>query len=372
VPTFKNKIIFRKRKKEKKKNSTMTTKPTTAKRVTSVTFTVALSLVLLAAVAIASVALWPVVRRKRNLRRHGASGSGRLVTDQNRRYSDTLFLAAHNAFATYARGYVYAQQAMSLTDQLDYGVRALLLDLHWCDGGVAVAHGGCLADGLLRFPRSAAGFVGLRGTLDTIVAWMRANPSEVVTIFFEDYVTNMGSAKRAAVDYELGRYAELVYRPEDRQAAMRAATGPAAAEAAAWPVIGDLVRSGRRLLVFSDHTQTEYCHAMWAEINENRFSTVTFPALCEERDQSKRQGAGQTRTLVMANIFPKAPFELGGGVKGTFRSYTDRRARNTNSRATIAEVLACTEKRTGRPVNFLALDFVEKGDARAVVIEKNI
>lgn len=55
--------------------------------------------------------------------------------DSHRRYDQVTFLTAHNAFAATQEGWVYAQQALSIPNQLLFGVRALMLDIHMAQGG---------------------------------------------------------------------------------------------------------------------------------------------------------------------------------------------------------------------------------------------
>lgn len=56
--------------------------------------------------------------------------------DPNRRYDQVTFLTAHNAFASTQDGWLYAQQAVSIPNQLKLGVRGFMLDLHMGQGGL--------------------------------------------------------------------------------------------------------------------------------------------------------------------------------------------------------------------------------------------
>jgi len=53
----------------------------------------------------------------------------------NRRYDQAAFLTAHNAFAATDLGWVYAQQKLSIREQLEYGVRGFMLDVYKSRGG---------------------------------------------------------------------------------------------------------------------------------------------------------------------------------------------------------------------------------------------
>lgn len=72
---------------------------------------------------------------------HAATAIGQVKTiddsiDPSRRYDQVTFLTAHNAFANTEDGWLYAQQALSIPNQLRLGVRGLMLDIHMGQGGV--------------------------------------------------------------------------------------------------------------------------------------------------------------------------------------------------------------------------------------------
>jgi len=54
----------------------------------------------------------------------------------NRRYDQAAFLTAHNAFAATNLGWVYAQQKLSIGEQLAFGVRGFMLDIYQSRAGV--------------------------------------------------------------------------------------------------------------------------------------------------------------------------------------------------------------------------------------------
>src|SRR6185369_10751744 len=50
--------------------------------------------------------------------------------NSSRHYDQVTFVTAHNAFAATDYGWIYAQQGLTITDQLKLGVRGLMLDIH--------------------------------------------------------------------------------------------------------------------------------------------------------------------------------------------------------------------------------------------------
>lgn len=324
---------------------------------------------------------WPTIRRTR---RPEKDPRGDVV--QSLPYDGQAYLTTHNSFSNYSDDYFYAQQSMSMTDQLNIGARGLMLDTHWCPHGgtekVVLAHGGCRMDMGLRFPRSifAGGRTFAEGMAE-IAAWMRRFPREVVTIFLEDYVVGALAPFKVPEEYRDGKrvkdlalspgigeldavlaeYADMIYAPPDKK-------GP-------WPLVSRMADSGKRLVVFNDTIETQYAFNTWSHVNENQFSTVTFPELCRERGQSaKYTGA---RALSLANIFPELPVGKPATPRQFFRVFSQRRAKNSNSAENISRLIDCTADRlraganADPVVNFIALDFAEKGSAEKVLQRKN-
>ena len=136
---------------------------------------------------------------------HQKSWEFKAIAQQNRLdnavpYSEGFRLQAHNAFNSSAYSsivYIDPNHGLSITDQLNIGVRSLELDAHWIyqtkdlPGGHALLlchgqpnHGGC--SGLERYVKDA---------IVEINDWLRKNPSEVISIMIQDETE--------------GRYAEL-------------------------------------------------------------------------------------------------------------------------------------------------------------------
>lgn len=326
-------------------------------------FGVIVAALVLVVFAAALAFAWPAIRR---VRRPEKDPRGDVV--QSLPYDGQAYLTTHNSFSNYSDGYFYAQQSMSMTDQLNFGARGLMLDTHWCARGgekqVVLAHGGCRTDWGLRFPRSI--FVGgqtFAAGMAEIAAWMRKHPREVVTVFLEDYVVGALAPGKGAgeLDAVLAGHADMIYAPSDKR-------GP-------WPLVSHMAETGKRLVVFNDSAATRYCFKTWDHVNENQFSTVAFPELCRERGQSARHTA--PRTLSLANIFPELPVGKPTSPRQFYRVFSERRAKNSNSAENISRLIDCTADRLRTSafadpvVNFVALDFAEKGGAREALRQKN-
>jgi hypothetical protein len=91
-------------------------------------------------------------------------------------------LGNHNAYNAFQEGYIDGNQYWSMTDQLRLGARHFQLDLHWANGDVRLCHSGGQNVFCSDFDRLYA--YGIK----EIANWLDANPGEVMTIDFEDYV----------------------------------------------------------------------------------------------------------------------------------------------------------------------------------------
>src|SRR3954454_6051192 len=95
------------------------------------------------------------------------------------------FLTAHNAFANGVDGgfappilNLFPNQNRGLNQQLADGVRGFMFDIYQTRDGAILCHQSCF---LVSRP------VALSVDLQRIVDFLRANPSEFVTVFLEDY-----------------------------------------------------------------------------------------------------------------------------------------------------------------------------------------
>ncbi|MFT7838101.1 PI-PLC domain-containing protein [Saccharothrix sp. BKS2] len=156
-----------------------------------------------------------------------------------RRLDQVTFLTAHNAYANGVDGgfappfvNLAPNQARGLTRQLADGVRGFQLDVHHTPDGAILCHNSCT---LVSRP------VALWVDVQRVVDFLRANPTEFVTLFLEDYVP--ADVLRAELNRVDG-LADVLFRPD--RAGVRA-TG--------WPTLDALRAANDRLLIFTDRTR---------------------------------------------------------------------------------------------------------------------
>ncbi|MFF3766482.1 hypothetical protein ACFYYR_20700 [Streptomyces sp. NPDC001922] len=275
----------------------------------------------------------------------------------DRRYDEVAQLAEYNAVPTPEARFIGPLQDPGITGRLDAGVRALLIDTHTWETpreaagrrerpGLTPGNRNGLSPRIERLnpPRSGlwlcpsvcrGGAVALVPALRRIGIWLEAHPTEVVTLIVQD---GTGAEDTVRAFREAG-LEHLLYAPDDDPGRP-------------WPTLGEMVDSGRRLVVFAEKADGP---APWYR-NFHRYGTETPYAFRRPQDVScVPDRGGPDKQLFLLNHFVTA----GGG------SRLDAGEANS-SRRVLARVRAC-ERQRGRPVTFIAVDHTTIGDARGAV-----
>ena len=107
--------------------------------------------------------------------------------DARRRYNEVCFLTSHNSYASKSHGYHYAQQRWSIEQQLEAGVRGLMLDTHVDSktGEVILCHANERINKIICANKP---HMKLSDALSVIRTFLATHPTEIITIFLENYV----------------------------------------------------------------------------------------------------------------------------------------------------------------------------------------
>lgn len=277
------------------------------------------------------------------------------------RYDEIAQLASHNAMATTADRFIGPLQDPDIVGQLNAGVRVLLLDTHRWERPEEVAERLSTSDfspalrqqltgilGRVNPPHPGlwlchsvcgAGALEMVPTLRQIGEWLRANPTEVVTLILQDgvdAVTSQDAFGRAGLS-------DLLFEPDadpDRP----------------WPKLKDMVDGGRRLVVFAEKADGP---APWYR-NLYRYGMETpFAFRSPDEMSCLPNRGGADKRLFLLNHFVTA----GGGLRLD--------AGVVNSRQRVLERAHTCERQRGRPVNFIAVDYSTIGDALGAVNDLN-
>ncbi|MFF7182998.1 hypothetical protein [Streptomyces sp. NPDC008121] len=278
-----------------------------------------------------------------------------------RPYNDVAYLASHNAMSSTAEHFIGPLQDLDIIGQLNYGVRALLIDIHRWETPESVTErlrassiSPQLQAQIDEFAKRAnppraglwlchavcrAGATELSSQLRDVGAWLEANPTEVVTMIVQDETSNV-DIERAFIGAGLGDF--LFTPPADPD-------GP-------WPTLGEMIDDGRRLVVFSEKAdgpgpwyRNFYRYGM-----ENHYSY----ARPEDINCSPNRGGTGKELLLMNNFVTN-----GGGSRAD--------AGVVNRRDWILSHAKACESARNRPVNFIAVDYVNIGQALEAVWDLN-
>ncbi|KAM0437363.1 hypothetical protein ACHAQK_007298 [Fusarium lateritium] len=148
-----------------------------------------------------------------------------------RKYSDITFIGTHNS--AFVGKLPVHNQYISVTEQLDLGVRFLQAQTQDKDGDIQMCHTYCweLDEGPLE------------DYLKEISDWMGKNPDEVVTLL----LTNVDALPIEKFDdaFNSTGLKEFVFHPEKKLALNE------------WPTLQSLLDDGTRLIVFMDYNMDE-------------------------------------------------------------------------------------------------------------------
>ncbi|KAL6656923.1 hypothetical protein ACP70R_004703 [Stipagrostis hirtigluma subsp. patula] len=260
------------------------------------------------------------------------------IVDTSLPFNKYAFLTTHNSFSIHGepsrtgvpRVTLYNQED-SVTDQLNNGVRALMLDVYDFRGDIWLCH----SKGGRCFDFTA--FEPAIETLREVEAFLASNPSEVVTLILEDYVRSERGLPRLFRDAGLTRYwfpASLMPRRGE-----------------AWPRVRDMVARNHRLLVFTSARWKQAAEGIayqWDYMVENQYGDGGMRAgECRNRSESRELG-DRTRSLVLVNYFHTVPLRVTACAE--------------HSLGLAGALRACHAAAGDRWANFLAVDYYKRSD----------
>ena len=307
----------------------------------------------------------------------GGNGGGDRVTLCNghaalcdRPLNEVAFAATHNSMSAASEGWFFASHRDGIAEQLDSGIRGLLIDV-WFGfpslTGVATELLGKDREAMVEIygaevvdarDRIAAGLgpledrelylchgfceVGatpLREALDDIRRFLATNPGEVLIVFIQDEAPaeDIAAAFAAA---GLDRYA---YAHPGRDAP--------------WPTVGELVERNERLIVMTEaaeHAPVPWLHRGFELAQETPFS---FQSVDDLSCEPNRGAADAPLFLVNHWIEDIAP--------------TPEDAELLNARDVLLTRLRDCAAERGQTPNLVAVNFYRSGDLLAVVDEIN-
>ncbi|KAL3844582.1 hypothetical protein ACJIZ3_001985 [Penstemon smallii] len=248
-------------------------------------------------------------------------------------FNKYVFLTTHNAFAIDdgLPRLTFTNQEDNVTQQLNNGVRALMLDTYDFEGDIWLCHsfGGHCHD----YTR----FVPAINTLREIESFLSSNPSEIVTIILEDYVETPNGLTKVFTDAGLIKYwFPLSKMPKKGQD---------------WPLVNEMVTNNQRLIVFTSKESKENSEGIgyqWNYMVENQYGDGGMKAgECFNRAESSALN-DTNKTLVLLNYFRSVPIKPLACVQ--------------NSGDLVDMVRTCYAAAGNRWPNFIAVDYYKRSE----------
>lgn len=260
-----------------------------------------------------------------------------------RKYSNITQVCAHNsAFAT--PNNLFSNQGVSITGQLNDGIRMIQGETHLFNGTMRNCHTSC--NFLDAGPYSSL--------LLEVREWLDANPYDVVTLLIvnSDYV----NVEKYTSAFEDSGMLDYVYYPPQIPMALND-----------WPTLSELILTNKRAIVFMDYqanqTSVPYILDEFSQMSETPFSPTdpAFPCSIQRPPGISHEDASNRLYLANHNL------NLGISLAGTqvlipnFADLVTVNGANGTNPALGAMAETCLNS-FNRPPNFLLVDFYNLGN----------
>ena len=241
----------------------------------------------------------------------------------NKRYNEVAYLTTHNAFNSKQDRFLFPNQKSNIAEQLNNGVRALMIDVYDDNGSTVVYH--------------AYKFLGsqpLSVYLNDIKYFLDNNPNEILTLILETYTSSN------AIENEINKVGLLKYLHTQDVNSL-------------WPKLQIMIDSNKRLVILSDkndgNEKQSWYHYMWNFAVENKYGEIN----CEFNRGSPEN------SLFIFNHFITS---LTGN--------KDNANKVNSFKYLMNHITNCKDLKNKFP-NFITVDFYEIGESIDVVSKLN-
>ena len=245
----------------------------------------------------------------------------------NKKYNEVAYLTTHNSYSSAAAGFTFPNQNLSITDQLNSGVRGFMLDVYDLMGTPTVYHGSFVL-----------GAEPLSNSLGIFEQFLNTNPNEIITIIFECYVPAND------IESEINTSGLNNYLFEK-------------IPGIDWPTLQEMIDNNQRLIILTDKNDAAvsqgWYHYVWDHAVETHFS-VNDPA---DFNNEFNRGDSLNDLFIFNHFITNAVLgtgnETASAIVNEYNFLMNRINANYLSKSKFP--------------NFITLDFVDQGDGLNVV-----
>ena len=244
--------------------------------------------------------------------------------------SDLVFPTTHNANAALEYGYSYANanQTYGIKQQLDDGIRAMMLDVTYDNGETVLCHGPC---NLGKTPHAEA--------LAWFADWLADNPREVLIFLYQDSI----EISDLEQDYMNAGLQDITIALDLN---------------APLPTLQELIDQNDRILVTTERATPppDWVHHLWTVAWDTPYS---FDTVADFRCELNR--GDDTNPLFLMNHWLSGPYGVPSQDEAQIANQYE---------VLMTRAQECRE-RAGQQPNFIAVDWYREGDLFRVVSELN-
>lgn len=247
----------------------------------------------------------------------------------DRKYNEVAFMSSHNSMSNRAAGWVPPDNLYGLTQQMEDGVRGLVIDIHPYKHSLYLCHSYC------EFGRQHLfdGFIEIK-------QFLGSNPTEILALFIETYASNRDLAEMIIEaglepftythDFILG-----------------------------WPTLREMVEKNTRLIVMVDRGFT-YNTPQWL-YKDRELAHLTPWDVIEPEDFicTGQYPNFSSDKLYLINHFLLAPFTM------------ETQSERVNFNPLLRNRAFQCWNETGHIPNFISPTFYSVGDLKSVIDELN-
>ena len=245
-------------------------------------------------------------------------------------YNEVSYLTTHNAYNSKEDGFKFPNQKRNISAQLNYGVRALMIDVYDVSGQLEVYHGFKIL--------GSRPFIDI---LKEINNFMDANKNEVVTIILECYA----SSDQIAADFKNSGLSKYLYTKTINEE---------------WKTLEQMITDNSRIVVFSDRNDAqkgqEWYHYIWDYAVETNFSNNKKEDF--SCDFNRGSNNADNKDLFIINHFLNT-YVMGVG--------SPSKSKEANANPYFIERIRACQQQTGKFPNFISVDFYDSGNCKEVL-----